>query len=74
VDEVGPWAQGGKATLRSLTKKPYINGPDGIGSKSPGGCHVLLGDGAVRFISENIDAEVMEALSTMAGGERIPPF
>jgi hypothetical protein len=25
------------------------------GSKHPGGVHVLLGDGAVRFISENID-------------------
>jgi hypothetical protein len=26
------------------------------GSRHEGGCHVLLGDGAVRFISENIDA------------------
>lgn len=72
VDKLGPWAQGGDATLRSLTKKPYINGPDGIGSNFAGGCNVLFADGSVHFLSENIDDGVMEALSTMAGGERIP--
>jgi prepilin-type processing-associated H-X9-DG protein len=67
--QFGPWAAGGKATLRSLTQKPYINGPDGIGGPYTGGCNVSFADGSVRFISENIDPSVFEALSTIAGGE-----
>jgi len=73
--KLGPWAQGGVSTIRSLTKKPYINGPDGIGGpRNLGGCHVGLADGSVRFVSENIDPDVMKALSTMSGGEVIPRF
>ena len=72
--DFGPWGSGGKATIRGLTKKPYINGPDGIGSSFPGGCNMLLLDGSVRFISENIDPSVMESLSTIAGGEIIDQF
>ncbi|HEX6983731.1 MAG TPA: DUF1559 domain-containing protein, partial [Planctomycetaceae bacterium] len=70
----GPWAKGGAGTIRPLTKKPYINGPDGIGGPFPGGCHVGMGDGSVRFVSENIAPEVMEALVTIRGGEPIGDF
>lgn len=72
-DDPQPWAAG-SATIRPLTKKPYINGGNGYGSKSPGGANFLLGDGSVRFISENIDPEVMEALSTIRGNELIGDF
>jgi len=73
--KLGPWAQGGNSTIRSLTKKPYINGPDGIGGPWGGkGCHIGLADGSVRFVSENIDPDVMKALSTMSGGEVIGDF
>ncbi|MEZ6129107.1 MAG: DUF1559 domain-containing protein [Planctomycetaceae bacterium] len=68
-----PWAAGGK-TLKSLTQQPYINGPDGIGGPSPGGCHVLMADGSVRFVSENIDPQMMEALSAMADGKVVRGF
>jgi prepilin-type N-terminal cleavage/methylation domain-containing protein len=34
-----------------------------------GGAHVLLGDGAVRFASENIDLGVWMGVGTRAGGE-----
>lgn len=70
----GGWGQGGSATIRSLTRKPYINGPDGIGSPFPGGANMMLLDGSVRFVSENIDPKVMEALVTIRGGERIGNF
>ncbi len=54
-----------------------------------GGCHVLMGDGAVRFVSENIDtgnlsaAQVTSgnspygiwgALGSMMGGETVGEF
>ena len=58
--DYGAWSAGGTATIRSLTKKPYINGPDGIGGPFPGGCHMLMGDGSVRFVSQNIDPKTME--------------
>jgi len=73
-DKFGAWSQGGNATYRPLTKKPYINGPDGIGGPFRGGCNMAFGDGSVRFISENIDPSVLEALSTMAGREVTPRF
>lgn len=48
----------------------------GAGKKSPftGGNHVLMGDGAVRFVSENIDPSVLKALSTPGGGEFVDEF
>ncbi len=70
----GPYAAGGKSTIRPLVKQPYINGGNGFGSKSVGGAQFGLADGSVRFISENIDPEVMEALSTINGGEVIGQF
>ncbi|MFH1300540.1 MAG: DUF1559 domain-containing protein [Planctomycetota bacterium] len=39
-----------------------------------GGNHVLLGDGSVRFVSENIDPAVLKALSTPDGGEVVGEF
>ena len=65
----GSWAAGGDPTIRALTKAPYVNGPDGLGSTSVGGMHVLMGDGSVHFMSENVDKGIMEALSTIRGGE-----
>ncbi|REJ71961.1 MAG: DUF1559 domain-containing protein [Planctomycetota bacterium] len=49
-------------------------GPAGFGSQSPGGCNMLLMDGSVRFVSENIDAATLEALSTPDGGEMVGAF
>jgi hypothetical protein len=70
----GAWGQGGSATIRSFTQQPYIKGPDGIGGPAIGGTHFLLGDGSVRFVSENTDSTVIEALSTIQGGEVIGDF
>ena len=39
-----------------------------------GGCHALLGDGTVRFISENIDTQIVRKLSDPADGEIIGDF
>lgn len=38
-------------------------------SRHSGGVNVLMGDGAVHFVSETIDAEVWRTLGTIAGGE-----
>jgi prepilin-type N-terminal cleavage/methylation domain-containing protein len=43
----------------------------GAGSKHVGGCHVLMGDGAVRFLSENISMTTLTYLQGMKDGNVI---
>ncbi|QDT26953.1 putative major pilin subunit [Gimesia panareensis] len=59
----------------------YSTGPIGnlaswgySGSLHTGGCHVLLGDGGVRFISQNIDATTRVYLSYIADGKVLGEF
>ncbi len=40
-------------------------------SPHPGGAHTLFGDGHVRFIQDNIDLAIWQALGTRAGGEQL---
>ena len=68
-----PYTQG-HLTIRGFSEKPYINGPDGIGSSHSGGMQAAFADGSVRFISESIDPTVLEALATKAGGEVVGQF
>ena len=72
--KLGPWGQGGSATVRAFTKKPYINGPDGFGGVRPKSCMAGFADGSVRSISKDIDPEILEKLSTKSGGETIEDF
>jgi prepilin-type processing-associated H-X9-DG protein len=69
--DLGPWAAGGRATIRSLTAKPYFEGPDGLGGQHAGACMVGFADGSVRALSTNTDPKVLEAMMTIAGGERV---
>jgi len=57
------------------TNDPINSGNDeAVGSFHEGGVHVLLGDGVVKFISENMDFTLFRRLSTRAGGEVIGDF
>ena len=51
---------------------------DGVGmaasSRHSQGVNVLLGDGSVRFVSENVDAESWRALGSISGGEIVGEF
>jgi type II secretory pathway pseudopilin PulG len=49
-------------------------GSNTFGSPHTGGVHFLLMDGSVRFLSENVDLEVLKALGTPAGGEDVSGF
>jgi prepilin-type processing-associated H-X9-DG protein len=74
IKDLGGWGVGGKSTVRALTEKPYIKGPDGLGGPWRGGMHVLFADGSVRFISENVNDDLLEKLTTIAGGEVVGDF
>lgn len=65
VRDLGPWAAGGRATVRPLTRRPYVNGPDGFGSGQPHGMLAGMADGSVRFLSKDIDPVVLEQLATL---------
>jgi Protein of unknown function (DUF1559) len=67
----GSWAAGGLPTIRALTAKPYINGPDGFGGDHTGVVLAAMADGSVRAISERVDPRVLEALVTICGGEAV---
>ena len=51
-------------------------GPDQFGEACPGarGVQMLLADGSVRFISENIDPQTLKALASPDGDEPIGEF
>ena len=44
------------------------------GSLHTGGMHVLMGDGAVRFISENMDASIRTNLAYISDGKTVGEF
>jgi prepilin-type processing-associated H-X9-DG protein len=70
----GSWLQGGPATIRGLdpAQQPYIGPGRQFGGMHGGGGYIAFADGSVRRVSESVDPVVFEALSTMAGGERLP--
>jgi hypothetical protein len=45
-----------------------------FGSYHVGGAHFTMGDGSVRFISENIDLQLYRNLGSRAGGEVLGEF
>jgi len=74
-DLQAPWTSGGPATVRGLdpSRQPYIGRRGQFGGLHRNGGNVLFADGSVRLIRETINPRVFEALSTMAGGEQLPP-
>ncbi len=70
----GSWLQAGPATVRGLdpASQPYIGVGRQFGGQHGGGVLVAMADGSVRRIDVSISPKVFEAISTMAGGERLP--
>ncbi|WP_437193459.1 DUF1559 domain-containing protein [Planctomicrobium sp. SH527] len=46
----------------------------GPSSQHTGGAHHLLADGSVQFLSQNLDVNVYDSLTTRAGGEVVSAF
>jgi prepilin-type N-terminal cleavage/methylation domain-containing protein len=66
-----PFPGGGAVAPPDLQKPEFVGG---FGSQHDGGAQVLLGDGAVRFISENIAGQVLQHLGERNDGEMLPDF
>ncbi len=67
-DQLGSWGAGGPPTMRSLTREPYINGPDGFGTGAADAMHALMADGRVISISDKIDPRIMRRMAAKADG------
>ena len=52
-------------------RQPYAWG---AGAAHFGGCHILMGDGAVRFISETVSASTLQSLTSIAGTDILKDF
>lgn len=54
---------------------PGVNAWRGnAGSSHPGGCHMLLGDSSVRFVSQNVGASILINLSYINDGSVLADF
>jgi hypothetical protein len=73
-----PWAEPRDFTLGSdpvginLVGRSRTHSPGLLSSHHPRFCYVLMADGSVRSIGENIDPTILQALSTANGAESVP--
>jgi hypothetical protein len=68
TNDLGSWAAGGSATVRPLTREPYVNGPDGFGTGPADRMAVLKADGSVREMSAATDPRIFRRMAAMADG------
>lgn len=54
---------------RGVNRTPYGFG----GPRGSGGAHFLMADGSVRWVSDRVGREVVEALATPAAGDAVDP-
>jgi hypothetical protein len=69
-DQIPAW--GNPVNWRDPTRR--LNSPGAFGSLHVGVVQFLLADGSVRAISENVDSQVMQAISSPNGGEPVGAF
>jgi prepilin-type processing-associated H-X9-DG protein len=65
-----PWIAGGGATVVGIPESRSI-APFVVTEGGKRGAHVLMCDGSVRFIRDDVSDDVMKALCTIKGGEAI---
>ena len=53
----------------AIGRPGYTQSQSTPASEHPGGCHFAFGDGAVRFVSENSNASVLQRLVFIADGQ-----
>jgi prepilin-type processing-associated H-X9-DG protein len=57
-----------------ITTHPALGAAGGFSSHHPGGAHFLMCDGAVRYLSQSIAQQTLDALYTRDGNEQVGNF
>ncbi len=65
-----PMNPGPRDLPQSTDERPFYS----FQSAHPGGATFVMADGSSRFLSETIDQRVLQALSTIAGGENVGDY
>ncbi len=68
-DNCPAWTEPVDLAFKDAARGLNVVGQASIGSRHPGGANIAFCDGAVRFIAESIDINILKALLTRAGGE-----
>ena len=68
------WAEPVDLDAGNMQFPNVTGGSTGPGSHHPGGLNAALCDGSVRFLSEAIDRQTLDALITKSGAETIAPY
>lgn len=74
--DLGPWTAGGFPTVRPFdpAKAPYLGAGRPFGSGHRGVTQAVFADGSVHSLTPSIQPEVLEAMATIAGGEKTEPL
>ncbi len=74
--DIGPWTAGGFATVRPLDPAmvPYLGAGRPFGSGHRGVTQAVFADGSVHSLTKSIQPQVLQALATIAGGEKTEPL
>ncbi len=68
------FANQGMGPMNTEPEQPGSLFVGGLGSYHPGGINAGLADGSTRFLSQQIEKEVLKQLGNRADGEIMPPF
>ncbi len=73
---IGPWTAGGFSSVRPFDPAmvPYLGTGRPFGSGHRGVTLAAFADGSVHSLSKSIQPQVLEALATIAGGEKVEPL
>jgi hypothetical protein len=72
VSAINDWTTNVPATVSPVVGRVGTN-TRSAASLHPGGCHFLIGDGTVRFVSEAADPAVLRTLARMRDGQTLWP-
>lgn len=74
--DIGPWTAGGLSTVRPFdpARIPYLGAGRPFDSGHRGVTQAAFADGSVHGLTNSVQPEMLEALATIAGGEKTVPL
>lgn len=66
-EQYGPWMAGGGTTVRAVPEAKSIEAFLPPKAKEKRGTHIIMADGAVRYVTESISDDVLKSLAVIKG-------